>query len=85
VSRCGFACGPNDGHAFDPNHEIKDSGDFVYFEAHIAMTYSALCVLKILGDDFSRVNKKAIIGALKFLQMENGRLVFFVLKIKFLK
>jgi len=40
--------------------------------SHIAMTYTALCALATLGDDYSRVNKKAIITALSHLQMPNG-------------
>merc|ERR1711964_378054 len=43
-----------------------------YDDAHIAMTYTALCCLRILGDDFSRVNRRAIIGALKHLQQPDG-------------
>lgn len=40
---------------------------------HLAMTYSALCTLKILGDDFSRLgDPRAIIQAMKCLQLENG-------------
>lgn len=41
-------------------------------QSHIAMTYCALATLKICGDDFSRVNKKAIIQCLKYLQLPNG-------------
>jgi len=36
------------------------------------MTYVALAMLLILGDDFSRVNKQAIITALPFLQQPSG-------------
>eukprot|EP00475_Leptophrys_vorax_P027592 TRINITY_DN3933_c0_g1_i5.p1 TRINITY_DN3933_c0_g1~~TRINITY_DN3933_c0_g1_i5.p1 ORF type:complete len:344 (+),score=68.75 TRINITY_DN3933_c0_g1_i5:1164-2195(+) len=68
VTRCGFACGPNSGARFDPAENL----DFVYHEGNIAMTYSALCILKILGDDYSKINKPAIIGALKHLQTETG-------------
>nr|CAG4707660.1 unnamed protein product [Naegleria fowleri] len=32
----------------------------------------ALAILRILGDDYSRVNKKAIVGGLKYLQDKNG-------------
>eukprot|EP00826_Nyctotherus_ovalis_P002642 TRINITY_DN10532_c0_g1_i3.p1 TRINITY_DN10532_c0_g1~~TRINITY_DN10532_c0_g1_i3.p1 ORF type:complete len:212 (+),score=54.26 TRINITY_DN10532_c0_g1_i3:113-748(+) len=35
---------------------------------HIANTYCALAILKVCGDDFSRVNKKAILNALKYYQ-----------------
>uniref|UniRef100_A0A7S2TT83 Prenyltransferase alpha-alpha toroid domain-containing protein n=1 Tax=Lotharella oceanica TaxID=641309 RepID=A0A7S2TT83_9EUKA len=36
------------------------------------MTYSALCALRILGDDLKKVDKKAIVSSLKLLQRENG-------------
>jgi len=41
-------------------------------QAHVAMTYVALALLLMLGDDFSRVNKKAVINSLKFLRTEQG-------------
>lgn len=44
-----------------------------YEDGHIAMTYTALCCLLILGDDLSRVNKKAVIDGLKSVQLKNGR------------
>ena len=44
-----------------------------YEDGHIAMTYTALCCLLILGDDLSRVNRTAIINGLKSVQLENGR------------
>ena len=39
------------------------------------MTYSALTCLLILGDDLSRVNRRAVIEGLKSLQNEDGRYV----------
>jgi geranylgeranyl transferase type-1 subunit beta len=36
------------------------------------MTYTALCNLRILGDDLSRVNRRALIGALSSLQQADG-------------
>ncbi|KAK3710399.1 hypothetical protein QZH41_012317 [Actinostola sp. cb2023] len=39
---------------------------------HIAMTYTALAMLLILGDDLSQVNKKAVAEGLKHLQLEDG-------------
>ena len=39
------------------------------------MTYTALASLLILGDDLSRVNKPAVIEALKALQLPDGRSV----------
>ena len=41
--------------------------------SHIAMTYTALASLLILGDDLSRVNRPAVIEALKILQLPDGR------------
>ncbi|MEQ2182716.1 hypothetical protein GOODEAATRI_025155, partial [Goodea atripinnis] len=40
---------------------------------HVAMTYTGLCSLLILGDDLSRVNKEAVLAGLKVLQLEDGR------------
>ncbi|RHY94858.1 hypothetical protein DYB37_000651 [Aphanomyces astaci] len=39
-----------------------------YDTAHIASTYTALSILRTLGDNLSRVNKPAIVRALKALQ-----------------
>ncbi len=66
---CGFRGSPNLGVAFTaqgtpPIHPTD--------EAHITMTYTALCVLAILGDDWSGVNRPAIIGALRHLQRPDG-------------
>jgi geranylgeranyl transferase type-1 subunit beta len=44
-----------------------------YDGSHIAMTYTALATLLILGDDLSRVNKKAVLISLRNLQLEDGR------------
>lgn len=46
-----------------------------YDHSHIAMTYVALCTLKSLGDDLSRINKHAILSTLQGLQKENGSFV----------
>jgi geranylgeranyl transferase type-1 subunit beta len=43
-----------------------------YQHGHTAMTYTALCTLRALGDDLSRVDKEGIIRGLKHLQLENG-------------
>ena len=40
---------------------------------HIAMTYTAIASLLILGDDLSRVNKTAVLTALRSLQQDDGR------------
>lgn len=44
-----------------------------YDSGHIAMTYTGLCCLVILGDDLSRVNKEACLAGLRALQLEDGR------------
>ena len=46
-----------------------------YDRGHIAMTFSALNCLLVLGDDLSRVNKKAILTGLRHLQKDDGRSV----------
>mmetsp|Transcript_32181 Transcript_32181/g.68096 ORF Transcript_32181/g.68096 Transcript_32181/m.68096 type:complete len:496 (+) Transcript_32181:31-1518(+) len=43
-----------------------------YDHSHLAMTYVALCTLVTLGDDLSRVHKKAILQTLQSLQKEDG-------------
>lgn len=40
---------------------------------HIAMTYTALASLVILGDDLSRIDRKSIRDHLKMLQCKDGR------------
>ena len=47
--------------------------------SHIAMTYTALSSLLILGDDLSRVDRPAVIEALKALQLPDGRSAFCLL------
>lgn len=46
-----------------------------YDSGHVAMTYTGLCSLLILGDDLSRVNKQACLAGLRALQLEDGRSV----------
>eukprot|EP00164_Ancoracysta_twista_P001725 GFYU01002261.1.p1 GENE.GFYU01002261.1~~GFYU01002261.1.p1 ORF type:complete len:359 (+),score=48.29 GFYU01002261.1:137-1213(+) len=43
-----------------------------YDQGHIAMTYVALCLLVLLGDDFSRLDRKAVVASLKATQQPNG-------------
>lgn len=49
---------------------------------HIAMTYTALCCLLILGDDFSRLHKKEIMNELAQNQLANGWCAFFSFALK---
>jgi geranylgeranyl transferase type-1 subunit beta len=43
-----------------------------YDHSHIAMTYVALCTLKALNDDLSRINKHVILSTLQQLQKDDG-------------
>jgi len=70
TDRCGFRGSPCLGNAYNPT--CKPQARINYDQAHIAMTYTALATLRILGDDYSRVNKQAIISALGKLQREDG-------------
>lgn len=45
---------------------------------HLAMTYTGLATLVILGDDLSNVNRKAVIQGVKALQQEDGRFVILI-------
>ena len=45
------------------------------------MTYTALASLLILGDDLSRVNRPAVVEALKALQLPDGRSEFVFIKL----
>ena len=44
-----------------------------YDSSHVAMTYTGLACLLILGDDLSRVNREACMAGLRALQLEDGR------------
>ncbi len=46
-----------------------------YDSGHVAMTYTGLACLLILGDDLSRVCKEACLEGLRALQLEDGRFV----------
>ncbi len=43
-----------------------------YDTGHVAMTYTALACLLILGDDLSRVNRAAVLAGVRRLQLPNG-------------
>ena len=43
-----------------------------YNHGHIAMTYTALCTLAMLGDDFQRLEKGKILKSMKTLQRQDG-------------
>ncbi|XP_068127776.1 geranylgeranyl transferase type-1 subunit beta isoform X1 [Hyperolius riggenbachi] len=70
ISRCGFRGSSCLGLLFNPS---KGHGIYhPYDSGHIAMTYTALCSLLILGDDLSRVNKEACLAGLRALQLPDG-------------
>lgn len=48
--------------------------DHSYDFGSLAMTYSALATLLILGDDLSRVDRQSLKEGLRELQLETGRL-----------
>jgi geranylgeranyl transferase type-1 subunit beta len=41
-------------------------------QSHLAMTYTALAVLRMCGDDLSRVDRRAVTSALRQLQLADG-------------
>ena len=63
------------GHPFGGGEEATQRGCMasMHDHSHIAMTYTALAVLSILGDDLSRVRRGPILRALGRLQQEDGR------------
>ncbi|KAJ9069666.1 geranylgeranyl transferase type-1 subunit beta [Entomophthora muscae] len=71
---CGFRGSPYCGEGYNPCKGPTEK-PIPYDRANLAMTYTALLSLIILGDDFSRVNRKAILGGLKALQQPDGSFV----------
>ncbi|KAM6186810.1 LOW QUALITY PROTEIN: geranylgeranyl transferase type-1 subunit beta [Sarcoramphus papa] len=70
LNRCGFRGSSYLGMPFNPS---KGPGiSHPYDSGHIAMTYTGLSCLVILGDDLSRVNKDAVLAGLRALQLEDG-------------
>jgi geranylgeranyl transferase type-1 subunit beta len=54
------------------NFYLENSKLNPLIKSHVTMTYTALSILKILGDDYSRVQKKSILVGLSSLQQEDG-------------
>ena len=75
MSACGFRGSTNTGASF--THQPQNE-QILYDSGHVAMTYTALCSLIILGDDLSRVDKQAIAYGLKNLQLQDGSFQFCV-------
>ncbi|OXB76024.1 UNVERIFIED_CONTAM: hypothetical protein H355_000284 [Colinus virginianus] len=70
LNRCGFRGSSYLGMPFNPSKGSDVSHP--YDSGHIAMTYTGLSCLVILGDDLSRVNKDALLAGLRALQLEDG-------------
>ncbi|KAL3226323.1 hypothetical protein MRX96_004422 [Rhipicephalus microplus] len=71
LDRCGF----KGSHATGFKGNDLDDCASSFNCGHIAMTYTALATLIILGDDLSRVDRQAIMQGLKALQQESGSLL----------
>jgi len=67
--KCGFRGSPSNGFTSSYN-TINDNKDFDY--GHIAMTYTGIASLLILGDDLSRLDRQACLDGLKALQLSDG-------------
>ncbi|XP_019855708.1 PREDICTED: geranylgeranyl transferase type-1 subunit beta-like isoform X2 [Amphimedon queenslandica] len=69
LSKCGFR-----GSSFlgVPHDNSKSPVSYPYDCSHIAMTYTALSCLLILGDNLSRINKPAVLTGIKALQQPDG-------------
>jgi len=70
IQNCGFRGGPFFGSPWNPTCEAKSL--HIHDQSNMAMTYTALAILTMCGDNFSRVNKVAVINAIKSLQKEDG-------------
>ena len=73
LSQCGFRGCSALGHVFDVKKASKQSIPFD--SSNIAMTYTALLCLLILGDDLSRVHTEAILAGVRSLQQKDGSFV----------
>uniref|UniRef100_A0A8C1VZK8 Geranylgeranyl transferase type-1 subunit beta n=1 Tax=Cyprinus carpio TaxID=7962 RepID=A0A8C1VZK8_CYPCA len=70
LSRCGFR---GSSHIGVPYNSSKGPGaPHTYDSGHVAMTYTGLACLIILGDDLSRVCREACLAGLRALQLEDG-------------
>lgn len=54
---------------------------FLYDSAHISQTYVALCSLLILGDDLTRVDRKAVLEGICCGQLSDGRFELLILQV----
>ena len=70
--RSGFRGGPWMGISGE-NSMLPEGFLWQYDGGHLAMTYTALACLIILGDDLSRVKREEIVLGMKYLQLKDGR------------
>ncbi|KAI8334966.1 terpenoid cyclases/protein prenyltransferase alpha-alpha toroid [Chlamydoabsidia padenii] len=69
-AHCGFRGSSWSGRPFESN---KTTCEYQHYDSsHIANTYTALLNLLLLGDDLSRVNRKAIVKTIAHLQQDDG-------------
>lgn len=73
----GFVTGPWMGYPFDPSG-TRIPENTTYLRTHLTGTCNALLCLKLLGDDFSRVDRKGIIAGLKHHQQPSGNFQYIV-------
>ena len=73
IERSGFQGGTFLGLPYDSKEGTKTGSTYASLNhGHVAMTYFALATLTILGDDFGRVDRRAILEGLKRLQRKDG-------------
>lgn len=67
MSMCGFQGSSTINIELDPPNNHFRCG-------HLAMTYTGLCILLSLGDDLSRVNRKALVEGEFDSSLKDGRI-----------
>ncbi|KAI8059086.1 geranylgeranyltransferase type I beta subunit [Gongronella butleri] len=70
TAHAGFRGSSWSGRAFDPQSSTCEYQP--HDSSHIASTYTALLNLALLGDDFARVDRSAIVAGLRHLQQDDG-------------
>ncbi|XP_064390160.1 geranylgeranyl transferase type-1 subunit beta-like [Halichondria panicea] len=69
--QCGFRGGSFIGAPYQPTSS-QNEVNISYNTSHIAMTYTALASLLVLGDDLSRVNREGVLAGVRHLQQKDG-------------
>ncbi|KAH9505085.1 Geranylgeranyl transferase type-1 subunit beta [Bulinus truncatus] len=73
LSQCGFRGCSMLGHLY--NVEKAKSQVIPYDSSNIAMTYTSLVSLLILGDDLKQIHKQALIAGIRSLQQSDGSFI----------